>query len=179
MNTEIEAVDALARSLSAGFAYLGWKRVVSDGDPGLDLGLDAPYAASLIASAGEWSLSLTTARGLRRVVIGSLNAEPEVILDALSFAVYSKATAELDHRDRAASAGLSEILRRLSIETSDARYGGRAAALLAGHALRDGQPALAQAGFEDAVRLFTSAGDMTAADAAREQLDGIHEFTTT
>lgn len=149
---------------------VGWRRLSRRHAGRFDLGADSPHSAVLQVVDGEWHLQLDTAKGRSLPVLGAVDSPLEVLLDALMFAVYMRATAELDRVDRTASAQLALLLHRLAEATDDARYGGRAALLLAGHAVKDGQRLEARSRIEDAIRLFAVARDLTAEENARTVL---------
>jgi hypothetical protein len=152
---------------------LGWQPLPGAHAGEFDLGADSSHSAVLQVAEGEWHLQLDTAKGRSLPVLGPVDSSLEVILDALMFAVYMRATAEADRPDRSASAQLSQLLRRLAEATDDARYGGRAALLLAGHAIKDGHRLEARSRVEDAVRLFGVARDLTAEETARAVLSDL------
>ncbi|SKA79831.1 hypothetical protein SAMN06295879_0129 [Agreia bicolorata] len=174
MSSEQEAVDALADWMSTRSMKLGWERLA--GGSGFSLGLAEPHRALLLASNGEWELHLTTARGVRNVALVSFADSPEALLDGVLFAIFMKATSELHCRDRTASVGLTHVLRVLANETNDKRYSGRAAALLAGHASKDGYERQARIRLEEAIRLFALAGDTTAADTVSSALENLQDL---
>lgn len=176
MSAENDAVDACERWMTARSMKPGWERVNAGGSPGFDLGLHAPHTAMLLATDGEWFLYLVTARGVKKSPLGSITASLESLVDAVLFALFTKATSELDHADRSASAQLATVLRVLADESQDARYSGRAATLLAGHATKDGYELQARMRLEEAVRLFRAAGDITAADTAAAALENLPEL---
>jgi hypothetical protein len=164
------AVRAVERWLSLHATALGWRprRGAHSGE--FDLGAHSPHSAVLQVVDGEWHLQLDTAKGRSLPVLGPVDSSLEVVLDALMFAVYMRATAELDRADRSASAQLSLLLHQLAEATDDARYGGRAALLLAGHAIRDDNRVEARSRVDDAIRLFRVARDITAEEHARAML---------
>ena len=176
MSAETDAVDALASWMNARSMKPNWERIIAGGSAGFDIGLHAPHAALLLATDGEWFLHLATARGTKRSPLGAIMSAHEVLIDALLFAIFTKATSELDHTDRTASAQLSTVLRVLADESHDARYSGRAAMLLAGHAIKDGYELQARSRLEEAIRLFRTAGDITAADTAASALESLPEL---
>jgi hypothetical protein len=149
---------------------LGWQRLPGAHVGEFDLGADSSHSAVLQVVDGEWHLQLDTAKGRSLPVLGATDSTLEVVLDALMFAVYMRATAELDRPDRTASAQLSLLLQHLADATDDARYGGRAALLLAGHSIKDGHRLEARSHIEQSIRLFAVARDHTAEDSARAVL---------
>jgi hypothetical protein len=173
MSAETDAVERLDTWMASRSMKPGWERVVASNSPGYDLGLRTPHYALLLAIDGQWVLHLVTARGVRKNVLAQLTDRPDIVLDAMLFAIFTKATSELEHPDRTASAQLAAVLRVLADETHDARYSGRAAALLAGHAIKDGYELQARMRLDDAVRLFRIAGDSTAADTAADALNNL------
>ncbi|SKA98210.1 hypothetical protein SAMN06295879_2538 [Agreia bicolorata] len=151
-------------------AEIGWRPLSGGHSGAFDLGPDSSHAAVLQHVDDEWCLQLDTAKGRSLPVLGPVDSPLEVLLDALMFAIYMRATAEVDRADRTASAQLSLLLRRLAEATNDARYGGRASLLLAGHAVKDDHPVEARSRAEDAIRLFGIARDLTAQETARTVL---------
>jgi hypothetical protein len=170
MSVESVAVDEFAAWLNTRSITLGRQEVTAAGSPGFAKGLPAPHGALLLARDEEWELLVITAGGTRSNILGSVEADPACTLDALMFAVFQRATAELEHRDRTASVALSTFLKHLAEEIPDDRYSGRAAVLLAGHAITDGYELRARMRLEEAVRLFTAAGDIVGAESAQEAL---------
>jgi hypothetical protein len=166
----MDAVHAVERWLSLHSTALGWQSLPGAHAGEFDLGPASSHSAVLQVVDGEWHLQLDTAKGRSLPVLGPVDSSLEVVLDALLFAVYMRATAELDRPDRTASAQLSLLLHQLADATDDARYGGRAALLLAGHAMKDGDGLAAQSRIEDAIRLFGVARDLTAQENARAVL---------
>ncbi|KQR20419.1 hypothetical protein ASF79_12970 [Agreia sp. Leaf335] len=154
----------------------GWQRVNVDGVPALSMSVEEPHSAILAIPDDAWSLTLVTSRGTRRTFLGQSDAELPEILDALMFALYLRATTELDDQDRAASVSFSWLLKRLASELNEDRYAGRAATLLAGHAIKDGYRLQAGSRLNEAIDLFDSAGDSTAADTARTALANLPEL---
>jgi len=162
---------SVARWLSRHSAEVGWRPLSGDDTGEFDLGPGSSHSAVLHVVDDAWQLRLHTAKGQSLPVLGPVDSSLDVILDALMFALYMRATAELDRPDRSASAQLALVLHRLAEATDDARYAGRAALLLAGHAVKDGRDAEARAHAEDAVRLFAVARDLTAEENARGVLE--------
>lgn len=173
----VEPVNDALRSVEAWLSRrsteLGWRPLFGDDIGEFDLGTGSPHSAVLQVVDDEWQLRLHTAKGPSLPVLGPVDSSLDVILDALMFALYMRATAELDRPDRSASAQLALVLHRLAEATDDARYAGRAALLLAGHAVKDGRDTEARARAEDAVRLFADARDLTAEDNARAVLESL------
>lgn len=170
MEPSHDAVLAVERWLTLHSDALGWRPLAGDQVGEFDLGADSPHSAVLQIVDGEWNLQLDTVKGRSLPVLGPVDSSLEVLLDALMFSVYMRATAELDRPDRTASAQLSLLLHRLADSTDDARYGGRAALLLAGHAIKDGHRLEARSHVDDAIRLFAVAHDLTAEENARAVL---------
>ncbi|MDN4640942.1 hypothetical protein QCD70_11860 [Agreia sp. PsM10] len=168
-----DAASAVAGWLSRHSAELGWRPLSGDDVGRFDLGPDSSHSAVLQVVDDEWQLRLDTAKGRSLPVLGPVDSSLDVILDALMFALYMRATAELDRTDRTASAQLALVLHRLAEATDDARYAGRAALLLAGHAVKDSRYADARARAEDAIRLFAIARDLTAEENARAVLESL------
>ena len=164
------AARAVERWLSLHATTLGWQRLAGAYIGEFDLGADSVHSAVLQVVDGEWHLQLDTAKGRTLPVLGPVTSSLEVVLDALMFALYMRATAELDRPDRTASIQLSRLLRDLADATDDARYGGRAALLLARHAIHDGRGLEARSYLDDAIRLFAVARDLTAEESARAAL---------
>jgi hypothetical protein len=165
-----DSVRAVERWLSLHATALGWQKQPGSHAGEFDLGPTSSHSAVLQVVDGEWHLQLDTAKGRSLPVLGTADSSLEVILDALMFAVYMRATAELDRPDRTASAQLSLLLHQLAEATDDARYGGRAAMLLAGHAIKDDNRVEALSRVDDAIRLFIAAKDVTAEENARAVL---------
>jgi hypothetical protein len=163
------AVAALETWMATHSVALGWHPLAGDRGGEFDLG-DSPHSAVLQVVDGEWQLRLQTAKGDSLPVLGAVDSSLDVLLDALMFAVYMRATAELDRADRTASVQLSHLLHELAEATDDARYGGRAALLIASHAITDNQPLEARSRVEHAIRLFATARDVTAEENARTVL---------
>jgi hypothetical protein len=176
VSSESHALKALAAWATNTGARLAWERVTVQGSPAFDFGLPSPYSARLVASDGSWKLMMTTAKGDSVSVLGPTTDEPAIIFDGLLYAIFVKATRELESKNREASAALSTLLRHLADETLDLRYCGRAATLLAGHAIKDGYRLQASMRLEEAVRLFDESGDRTAADTARAALANLSEL---
>lgn len=170
MESGNDAARAVDDWMSRNATAIGWRWLSRRHAGSFDLGADSPHSAVLQVVDGEWHLQLETAKGRSMPVLGAVDSPLEVLLDALMFAVYMRATAEVDRADRTASAQLSLLLHQLAEATDDARYGGRAALLLAGHAIKDGQRLEARSRIEDAVRLFAVARDLTAEENARTVL---------
>lgn len=173
MSAETDAVATLGNWLTDQTTKLGWERIRAAGSPGFDLGLTIPHTAVLLATTSGWVLHLVTARGTRQYPLGPLSTTNAVLIDGLLFVLFNKATSELDHTDRSASAELATILRDISKAAHDTRYRGRAATLLAGHAIRDGYELQARMRLEEAITLFKSAGDITAAHTAELALNNL------
>jgi hypothetical protein len=163
-------VSAVERWLTLHATSLGWQPLPAAHAGEFDLGPHSSHSAVLQVVDGEWHLQLDTAKGRSLPVLGPVDSSLEVVLDALMFAVYMRATAELDRPDRTASAQLSLLLHQLAEATDDARYGGRAALLLAGHAIKDVDRIEALSRVDDAIRLFAVARDITAEEHARALL---------
>lgn len=170
MEPSHDAVLTVERWMAEHAAQLGWQQLPGDHVGEFDLGAGSPHSAVLQVVDGEWQLKLETVKGGSLPVLGDVDSSLGVILDALMFAVYMRATAELDRPDRSASAQLSLLLQQLADADDDARYGGRAALLLAGHAIKDGHRLEARSRVEDAIRLFAVARDLTAEENARTVL---------
>jgi hypothetical protein len=164
------AVRAVERWLALHATSLGWRSLPGAHAGEFDLAPHSSHSAVLQVVDGEWHLQLDTAKGRSLPVLGPVDSSLEVVLDALMFAIYMRATAELDRPDRSASAQLSLLLHQLAEATDDARYGGRAALLLAGHAIRDDDRVEARSRVADAIRLFEVARDVTAEEHARAML---------
>ncbi|SMQ71311.1 hypothetical protein [Agreia sp. VKM Ac-1783] len=170
MEPAVHGVRAVEDWMAQHAKAVGWRAPSRRHAGRFDLGGDSAHSAVLKVVDGEWQLQLDTAKGRSLPVLGAVDSPLEVFLDALMFAIYMRATAEVDRADRTASAELSLLLRQLAEATDDARYGGRAALLLAGHAIKDGRSIEARSRIEDAIRLFAAARDLTAEDNARTVL---------
>lgn len=168
-----EAARSVAGWLSRHSVELGWRPLTGDDIGEFDLGPGSSHSAVLGVVDDEWQLRLDTAKGRSLPVLGTTDSSLDVILDALMFALYMRATAELDRPDRTASAELALVLHRLAEATDDARYAGRAALLLAGHAVKDGLRSEARARAQDAIRLFAIARDLTAEENAGAVLESL------
>lgn len=173
-----DAVRDVERWLSLHSTALGWQPLPGAHAGEFDLGAHSSHSAVLQVVDGEWHLELDTAKGRSLPVLGPVDSSLEVVLDALMFAVYMRATAELDRPDRTASAQLSLLLHQLAEATDDARYGGRAALLLAGHAVRNDNGVEARSRLDDAIRLFGVARDITAEEHAQAMLADLPQLLT-